>query len=650
LRIVFFILIIIQSFALYAQPRDENLTDSLKKIILRADSDSSLYSAYLNLSYYYQFNEINPARAIEYSIAANKISGKLKSKQKTAKALLCLGQAFSMDNKISQAKEALFQALKIFIDIQDSSLQAYTQAYIGITFYYQGKLDSCLYWNLEALKIETKLNNTVRIANIYSNMAIAEEITTDKRKGIEYYKNAFLLFYSMKDFSNAATTINNIGEAFVNLKQYDSALYYVKKALLIATENKLPSQQMRSYLTIGLCYNGIGEYKMAINFFKRISLDPETQFDFFIYSNYLLGCSQSYLGLAKYEIAIKLAKKGLALKSVGKNNHYGIFADFYLILSKAYEGLHNNKYAFLYFRKYKSFNDSLLNLKNIENMNELSSKFEFQQKQYEIDLLKKNNELKDLLIISNKRSTFVYVSILFILLFVIVALLVFYSEKQKSAKILVEKNTMITTALTERELLLKEIHHRVKNNLQVISSLLNMQCKKITDLNALEALKEAKNRIKTMALIHQNLYADKNLTNVNTREYIQNLISSLFASYNLMHDEIELVTDIDLIKMNIDTLVSLGLILNELISNTLKHAFIDAIKGEIEVKLKKTPQYIILEVNDNGKGLPPEWNKQSSSLGYEIIYSFIKKVKGKIEINTEDGTRIKIFIDKDQKL
>ena len=68
------------------------------------------------------------------------------------------------------------------------------------------------------------------------------------------------------------------------------------------------------------------------------------------------------------------------------------------------------------------------------------------------------------------------------------------------------------------------------------------------------------------------------------------------------------------------------------------------------MKLKKTPQYIILEVNDNGKGLPPEWNKQSSSLGYEIIYSFIKKVKGKIEINTEDGTRIKIFIDKDQKL
>jgi two-component sensor histidine kinase len=233
---------------------------------------------------------------------------------------------------------------------------------------------------------------------------------------------------------------------------------------------------------------------------------------------------------------------------------------------------------------------------------------------------------------------------------VIVALLVFYSEKQKSAKMLVEKNTMIMNALIERELLLKEIHHRVKNNLQVISSLLNLQSKKITDLIALEALKEAKNRIKTMALIHQNLYADKNLTSVNTREYVQNLINSLFASYNLMHDEIELVTDIDLIKMNIDTLVSLGLILNELMSNTLKHAFNEAKKGKIEVRLKKTEQYIIMEVNDNGKGLPPEWNKQKSSLGYEIIYSFIKKVKGKIEINTEDGTRIKILIDKDQKL
>jgi two-component sensor histidine kinase len=635
---------------MYAQPRDEILTDSLKKIIVRAESDSSIYSAYINLSYYYQFNEINPVKALEYAVDANKITSKLKNKQKTGKALLCLGQAFSMDNKITQAKEALFNSLNIFTAIQDSSLIAYTRAYIGITYYYQGKLDSSLYWNLEALKIETKLNNTARIANIYSNMAIAEEITTDKMKGIEYYKNAYLLFYSIKDFSNAATTINNIGDAFVNLKLYDSALYYVKKALLIAKDKKLLSQQMRSYLTMGLCYNGIGDYNTAIYFFKKITLNPETQFDSFIYSNYLLGYSQSYLGLKKYENAIDFAKNGIALKSVGKNNQYGINADFYLILSKAYEGLHDDKHALVYFRKFKSYNDSLLNLKNIENMNDLSSKFEFQQKQYEIDLLKKNNELKDLMIISNKRSTFVYVSVLFILLFVIVALLVFYSEKQKSAKILVEKNTQITAALTERELLLKEIHHRVKNNLQVISSLLNLQSKKITDRNALEALKEAKNRIKTMALIHQNLYTDKNLANVNTSEYVHNLISSLFASYNLMHDEIELVTDIDLVKMNMDTLVSLGLILNELISNTLKHAFKDVNTGKIEVRLKKTAQHIILEVNDNGKGLPPEWNKQSSSLGHEIIYSFIKKVKGTIEITTEEGTRVKIIIDKDQKI
>ena len=650
MRIVLFIVVMVQSFALYAQPKDDVFTDSLKKIISKTDSDSSLYSAYLNLSYYYQYNEINPSKALEYAIAANNITGKLKNKQKTGKALLCLGQAFSMDNKISQAKEALFSSLKIFIDIQDSNLLAYTQAYIGMNYYYQGKLDSSLFWNLEALKIETKLNNTARIANIYSNLAIAEEITSEKIKGIEYYRKAFLLFYQMKDFSNAATTSNNIGDAFINLKQYDSALYYVKKALLIANDKKLLSQQMRSYLTMGLCYNGIGSYNTAIYFFKKIAFDPETQFDSFIYSNYLLGCSQSYLGLKKFKNAIELAKNGIALKSVGKNNKYGIFSDFNLILSKAYEGLHEDKQALLYFKKYKLYNDSLLNLKNIENRNELSSKFEFQQKQYEIDLLKKNNELKDLMIISTKRTTFFYVCALFILLFVIVALVVFYSEKQKSALILVEKNMQISAALTERELLLKEIHHRVKNNLQVISSLLNLQSKKITDWNALEALNEAKNRIKTMALIHQNLYADKNLTNVNTREYVENLIHSLFASYNLMHDEIELVTDIDLIKMNMDTLVSLGLILNELISNTLKHAFNDLNSGKIEVRLKKTEQYIILEVNDNGKGLPPEWNKPNSSVGYVIIYSFIKKVKGKIEITTEKGTRVKIFIDKDQKI
>jgi len=195
--------------------------------------------------------------------------------------------------------------------------------------------------------------------------------------------------------------------------------------------------------------------------------------------------------------------------------------------------------------------------------------------------------------------------------------------------------------------LLKEIHHRVKNNLQVVSSLLNLQSKSVQDEKALEAIKEGRDRVKSMALIHQDLYREDNLTGIDIKEYIEKLTFSLFSSYNIDPQNIILKTDIDPLQLDVDTLIPLGLILNELISNALKYAFSENEKGILQVTLKQQDSRLLLEVKDNGKGLPEGWHYEKiSSLGYQLIKSFVQKLKAELKVDGSKGTHVQMLISK----
>lgn len=152
---------------------------------------------------------------------------------------------------------------------------------------------------------------------------------------------------------------------------------------------------------------------------------------------------------------------------------------------------------------------------------------------------------------------------------------------------------------------MKEIHHRVKNNLQIISSLLDLQSLTIQDAQASEAVKESRNRVHSMALIHQNLYNEGNIKGIQIENYINHLAENLFQSYNIQPGKVKLKTDIEQIDLDVDTVIPIGLILNELLSNSLKYAFTNKEAGIILVKLKQLNGSLLLEVKDNGAGFPP---------------------------------------------
>lgn len=202
----------------------------------------------------------------------------------------------------------------------------------------------------------------------------------------------------------------------------------------------------------------------------------------------------------------------------------------------------------------------------------------------------------------------------------------------------------IKESLKEKEVLLQEIHHRVKNNMQIISSLMSLQTKYVDDEVSLDVLKESQNRVKSMALVHEKLYRSEDLTHINIYNYINNLVLDLFFSYGVLRDQIIPIIDIEEIKLNIETAVPCGLIINELVSNVLKHAFSDKKGGKMWLSLHLTDDnQIELIVKDNGSGLPDDFNLDSSnSLGMQLVISLVNQLDGSIKINRANGTEFNI--------
>jgi two-component sensor histidine kinase len=200
----------------------------------------------------------------------------------------------------------------------------------------------------------------------------------------------------------------------------------------------------------------------------------------------------------------------------------------------------------------------------------------------------------------------------------------------------------------------KEIHHRIKNNLQVISSLLDLQAEKFRDKKVLDAFRESQNRVVSMALIHEELYKGEGTDNLNFPAYLQKLAKNLFQTYSLRSKNLHLLMDLEINAFfNMDTAIPLGIIVNELVSNSLKHAFIEGEEGEIRIRLCREEKnnemhrsFFSLTISDNGKGMPENIElKAIESLGLQLVNILVDQVDGKIELKREKGTEFRITFE-----
>ena len=211
-----------------------------------------------------------------------------------------------------------------------------------------------------------------------------------------------------------------------------------------------------------------------------------------------------------------------------------------------------------------------------------------------------------------------------------------------------EAEKIVHDSLKEKELLLREIHHRVKNNLMIISSLLNLQSIQINDTEVLKMIKDSQSRARSMAVLHEKLYSSSDLKRINFGEYIESITEYLFNTYST-NNHVSLRMDVEYLMLDINTCLPLGLIVNELVSNSLKYAFPKGMNGCVTVRFHRSPENYILEVEDDGVGLPENMDiEQADSMGMKLVSNFTKQLNGEMELIMKNGTCFRIRFNEEE--
>jgi len=525
----------------------------------------------------------------------------------------------------------------------DEFNQAKILTAIAETFRNEDIPDLAIDYFLKASRLFDKLNRTVEVSEIYNSMTDLFLRQGDLRSALVYMTKSRKTLEQSPNKKALAQLYNNEGRVYNDYKKYDSAIYYYDQAATLFGSLNLRHDQGRALHNKANSLRERGDLKNALALCSTVlsinEINENTKSKVFS----LLLMSNIYADLKKPDLAIKFALEGLQL-----SERYG-FKDrqrvALLYLSDAYELIPDYQKALDYHKKYSNLMDIVYDSSKYTQVARMKTIYETEKQEQIIEIQKANLDANNAVIeLQNTKTKFLYIAVIFALL---LGLLLFigYLNKTRRNHLLVEQKIEIERQNREREVLLKEIHHRVKNNLQVISSLLNMQSRTMKEGEAKAAVREGQSRIKSMSLIHQKLYSEDNLSKINMKAYIEELSDFLFKSYKPGINIHRLIETEELL-LDVDIAMPVGLIINELISNALKYAFEPKMEGVVRVSLQKENIDLVLNVSDSGKGLPPDFSN-NQSMGMNLVNILVAQLDGTMHIGQNDGTSFVIkFKDK----
>ena len=616
--------------------------DSLLQELQHASEDTNKVYLLDRIAETYQRTDTN--QFFQYVAEYRKLAEKLHFNVGIAMSYFRTGN-FQLNYKedFPKALEDLEKARYFISTTNRKRLNAIMFQSIGLVYERSGDYQKALEYYIKSVEIHEAINGKRDMGVTYNAIGVVYFYMKQYEKATDYYKQALDIWEELNDPIEASYSYNNLGIICRKQGEYEKAMEYYSQSLDIKTQVNDRKGMAYTLGNIGLIHTDQGNYAQALVFHRKALKIIRELGSYLGVSRYLGNIAYNYSEMGEHDSAIVYAKQGLAAakeKNIteGKKTVYGILAYSSYDLGKSDD-------AFKYMELYMKTKDTLINESNSEKLAELEARYQNEKKKKEIALLNREKEVQDLKFQRQKSRQYYLVGIAVLLLAVAILFINRYRYKQKSNQQLQEKNRQVSAALKERETLLKEIHHRVKNNLQIISSLLNLQSRHIEDQQALEAVKEGQNRVKSMALIHQEIYQKDNLTEINAGHYITNLVQGLLKSYELSAGAIELETDIDELELDVDTTIPLGLIINELVTNTVKYAFPDKKEGKLSVTLKKKEDSLLLTVSDNGVGIPKGFDlKKARSFGLKLVHSLARKLEATVSLREGKGTTIDMEI------
>ena len=575
--------------------------------------------------------------------AALKLMQELEDSTYIAKSYNELGISHKVLAQYDSARYYYQLCLETALSIKDSGRYANALNNLGNVVKNQGFLDTALQYYFQALEMHRARKDTAMQTNVLNNIGVLNGKIGANELSLEYYRECLRLRNLIHDTIKAVSVMTNMAEVFQVTNRMDSAYHYAKKALRLGVQRGAVSSTAWAHEELGDYKYDEGRYDSARWHFEqarsiREKIDEKIAVVSNIYDLGKVDMAQNRLQEADsaFKLVLEMSTEmGTLFQMSNSTQRLGEVSAKLGLFEKAYE----------YQVYHTHLLDSLNKATQVSEISKEMARYEYEKKQREIELLNKENEVQALRIDREKtlrRLLVVVVLLVLVLMFVLwnrARSLRTVNSTLQEQKATLEKNDH------EKEVLLKEIHHRVKNNLQIISSLLSMHAREMKDERVAGALKEGKNRVKSMALIHQMFYQDtEGLTEIGLHTYAKELCQSILSSYAVNKESIKLQFELDTVTINIDDGILLGLIINELVSNSVKYAFPEDRKGTILVSLKQIEKNLHLIVADNGVGKNHVHGPESTNFGLKLVNSFIRKLKGTIAVDTDSGYKTTIII------
>jgi two-component sensor histidine kinase len=473
------------------------------------------------------------------------------------------------------------------------------------------------------------------------------------------------------DFEKLMLTYLNIADTYKELRRSNEALDYHKKA--VALGRAMGQTPNLNYL--GNAYRAVGEIDTAIMVHEEFltkAVGKRNKLDL-MWTRFLLG--QDYFQAGKMDESLKYYYSGLQITRAMDNKLDVVInllriadvhlaklelieakqrceesiaiakkikvrprlKDGYAKLAKIEALLNNHSRAYYYMEKCKMLSDSLTAGEADLQFAKMQAQFDLDKKILDIERLRKEKELNGATIKNRDQLIVGFVIGMILLMLLALSAYLRYRQKNKANKILQEQKQQIET-------LLSEIHHRVKNNLQVISSLLSIQSDQLKNKNAKMAVLEGQSRVQAMGLIHENIYQTENFAFIDMKEYVTKLTTNLLQSFGFSRETVTVEIKSENISVDVDTAIPLGLIINELFTNSLKHAFKGTDTPYILISMVVSNNHLLLELKDNGVGYLI--SSEQNSFGLKLVKELTHQLGGTIDFESQGGFKVSLRITK----
>ena len=545
--------------------------------------------------------------------------------------------------------------------------------YLAIYHKEYSKLDSALFYFDKVKEIYINQNQELELANTYIDIKAVHTVKADYNQAKAFVYKALDLYENLKHKKGIAHSYAHIGDLLYYDNNYNEAIKYCDKAIVLQKEINAKEDLALSYrfkansqLFTGFdlenaleainasidLYSELNETGIPLmasinwrgNIFKYMErydeaiIDYQTNFD---NSNrmglerYLIpslgNIGHVYIMQGRYEEALPYNLRAVELiKKTGRTRNLW---ENYMHVSEIYETLGDHKNALYYHQLYASEHELFKDNVILSLEQEAQSKYEVGQKNATI-------LFQDEKISQQKRTKILYIILTGLLALIIFGLFYNFRKNQKRNEQLEVLNIALDKKNTQNELLLKEIHHRVKNNLELVKSLISLQSAQLEDSATKDAMIASENRVQSMGIIHQKLYQGENLGSIDMKDYFVNLGDGILDTFDA-EEKVKIECAMEQLELDVDTAVPIGLIVNELITNALKYAFPDDSKGKIEISLTQSnPQLLRLKVADNGIGKTIGLKPKGTGFGSQLIKLLTQQLNGSMKESHDNGTLI----------